>query len=207
MAGEEAGSFYRRRGKRLLDLAIGIPALVIASPLAAATAMLVRRNLGSPVLYRQKRPGWNSKPFDLYKFRTMTETTDALGRLLEDRNRLTTTGKFIRSFSLDEIPELVNVLKGDMSLVGPRPLLMQYLGRYSQEQMRRHEVRPGITGLAQVNGRNAISWAEKFRLDIWYVDHVSLWLDLRIMFLTLVAIITRRGISQSGHATMEEFNG
>ena len=167
----------------------------------------MRLKLGSPVLFRQRRPGLHGKPFTIYKFRTMTDARDAQGKLLPDAERLTPFGRFLRSASLDELPELFNVLKGDMSLVGPRPLLMQYLDRYTPEQMRRHEVKPGITGWAQVNGRNAITWEQKFALDVWYVDNKSLGLDGKIILLTLWKILKREGISQPGQATMEEFMG
>lgn len=170
-------------------------------------ALLVRFKLGAPVLFRQQRPGLHGRPFTLYKFRTMTDARDAEGALLPDAERLTSFGHFLRSTSLDELPELFNVLKGEMSLVGPRPLLMEYLPRYTPEQQRRHEVRPGLTGWAQVNGRNALSWEEKFALDVWYVEHCSFWLDLKILVLTTGKIINREGISQPGHATMEEFRG
>ncbi len=201
------GCLYRRWGKRLLDLALTFPALVLLSPILAFIALLVRLTLGTPVLFRQQRPGLHGKPFTLYKFRTMTDARDAQGNLLPDAERLTTFGRFLRSTSLDELPELWNVLRGDMSLVGPRPLLMQYLDRYTPEQARRHEVKPGITGWAQVNGRNAITWEQKFALDVWYVDHVSLWLDLKIIALTVWKILKREGISQPGQATAEEFMG
>jgi len=181
--------------------------LVLLLPPLALVALLVRVKLGSPVLFRQLRPGLRCQPFTLYKFRTMTDARDAQGRLLPDAERLTRLGRFLRSTSADELPELFNVLKGDMSLVGPRPLLMQYLDRYTPEQMRRHEVKPGITGWAQVNGRNAITWEQKFALDVWYVDHRSLGLDLKILALTLWKTLRREGISQPGQATMEEFMG
>jgi sugar transferase EpsL len=168
---------------------------------------MVRRKHGAPVLFRQTRPGMGGKPFLMYKFRTMTDQRDTAGNLLPDEKRLTRFGKFLRSTSLDELPELINVLKGEMSLVGPRPLLMEYLGRYSPEQARRHEVRPGITGWAQVNGRNAISWEEKFKLDVWYVDNRSLWLDIKILWMTFVKVFKREGISQEGQATAEKFMG
>jgi len=163
--------------------------------------------MGSPVPFRQLRPGKNGKPFVLYKFRTMLDKRDGSGDLLTDNARLTRIGRFLRSTSLDELPELFNVLKGDMSLVGPRPLLMQYLDRYTPEQARRHEVKPGLTGWAQVNGRNAITWEDKFRLDVWYVDHQSLWLDLKIIGMTVLKVIRREGISEAGHATAQEFMG
>ncbi|MFB3902794.1 MAG: sugar transferase [Acidobacteriota bacterium] len=198
---------YRRFGKRAIDVALSASSLVLLSPLLAVLAILVRLLLGSPVLFRQERPGLNGRAFTLYKFRTMLESRDSEGRYLPDGDRLTRFGRFLRSTSLDELPELLNVFKGDMSIVGPRPLLMQYLGRYTPEQTRRHEVRPGITGWAQVNGRNAISWDQKFSLDVWYVDRISLCLDLRIVALTVWKIVKRDGINQGGHATMEEFNG
>ncbi len=198
---------YRSFGTRCLDLLLTIPALVLLSPVLALIALLVRLKLGSPILFRQQRPGLYGKPFTIYKFRTMTDACDALGNPLPDAQRLTSFGRFLRSSSLDELPELFNVLKGKMSLVGPRPLLMQYLERYTPEQIRRHEVKPGITGWAQVNGRNAITWEQKFALDVWYVDHCSLRLDLQIIALTLWKIVKREGISQPGQATMEEFMG
>jgi len=170
-------------------------------------AVLVQFFSGSPVFFRQRRPGLHGEPFTICKFRTMTDVRDAQGNLLPDEQRLTPFGRFLRCTSLDELPELFNVLKGDMSLVGPRPLLMRYLDRYTPEQMRRHEVRPGITGWAQVNGRNALTWEQKFALDVWYVDHQSLWLDLKIIVLTVWKILKREGISQPGQATMEEFMG
>lgn len=199
--------YYQRRGKTFLDLVLTGIALILLSPVLAVIALLVRIKLGSPVLFRQQRPGLHGKPFTLLKFRTMTDARDADGNLLPDEQRLTSFGQFLRRTSLDELPELFNVLKGDMSLVGPRPLLMQYLERYTPEQMRRHEVKPGITGWAQVNGRNALSWEEKFALDVWYVDHLSLWLDLKIIVLTVWKVLRREGISQDGFATMPEFMG
>ncbi|MEN9936960.1 MAG: hypothetical protein RLZZ387_3539 [Chloroflexota bacterium] len=198
---------YRRFGKRALDLALTILALVVFAPVLLVVALLVRVKLGAPVLFRQQRPGLNGAPFTMYKFRTMTDARDEQGGLLPDDQRLTAFGRLLRSTSVDELPELVNVLKGEMSLVGPRPLLMRYMERYSLEQKRRHEVRPGITGWAQVKGRNAIGWAEKFNLDVEYVDSCSLWLDLRIIALTVLKVFTREGISQAGHATMDEFWG
>jgi len=201
--------------KRTFDLIASLLALVLLSPLLALIALLVRLKLGSPILFRQQRPGLHGKPFTLLKFRTMTDARDARGNLLPDAERLTPFGRFLRSASLDELPALFNVLKGDMSLVGPRPLLMQYLDRYTPEQMRRHEVKPGITGWAQacpergrrVNGRNALTWEQKFALDVWYVDNRSLWLDVKIIALTAWKILKREGISQPGQATMEEFMG
>ena len=193
--------------KRTFDLALTIPSMVLLCPVFLMLATLVALLLGTPVLFRQQRPGLGGRPFWLLKFRTMTEARDARGNLLPDAARLTAFGRFLRATSLDELPELLNVLKGDMSLVGPRPLLMQYLDRYTPEQARRHEVRPGITGWAQVNGRNAITWEEKFKLDVWYVDNWSLWLDIKIIFMTVWKIFKREGISQPGQATMEEFRG
>ena len=201
------GIFHRRYGKRLFDLLITLPALPVLAPFLFVIALLVRLKLGAPVLFRQQRPGLHGKPFTLYKFRTMTDARDAQGHLLPDAQRLRRFGRFLRSSSLDELPEFVNVLKGEMSLVGPRPLLMQYLDRYTPEQARRHAVRPGITGWAQVNGRNALTWEEKFALDVWYVDHTSLWLDLKIIALTIWKILTRENISYPGEATMAEFTG
>ena len=200
-------AFYHQTGKRIIDSLFAVSALLLLSPALAALVFLVRVRLGSPVLFRQVRPGLHGQPFTMLKFRTMTNARDAAGNLLPDADRLTPFGKFLRSTSLDELPELWNVLKGDMSLVGPRPLLMQYLDRYTPEQARRHEVKPGITGWAQVNGRNAISWEEKFALDVWYVDNQSLWLDIKILLLTVWKILKREGISRSGHATMDEFRG
>ena len=193
--------------KRLFDIALTIAALILLAPLLAVIAMISIFYLGSPVLFRQQRPGRLGKPFLLYKFRTMTNTKDVTGALLTDAERLTGYGRFLRATSLDEFPELFNVIKGDMSLVGPRPLLMEYLSLYTVEQMRRHEVKPGITGWAQVNGRNAITWEEKFKLDVWYVDNQSFLLDLKIIFMTIGKILKREGISQLGQATMEEFRG
>jgi lipopolysaccharide/colanic/teichoic acid biosynthesis glycosyltransferase len=192
--------------KRLLDLAVSLAALVLLSPLLALTALLVRVKLGSPVFFRQQRPGLGGRPFELIKFRTMLADTKG-GGVASDADRLTPFGKALRATSLDELPELWNVLRGDMSLVGPRPLLMQYLGRYSPRQARRHEVKPGLTGWAQVNGRNAIGWEEKFELDVWYVDNRSIWLDLRILALTAMKLVRPSGISGDGAATMTEFMG
>jgi len=186
--------FYTRYGKRILDLALAVLLLVFLLPALALVALLVRIKLGSPVLFRQQRPGLHGKPFTPYKFRTMTDAHDAQGRLLPDAERLTRFGRFLRSTSLDELPELFNVLKGEMSLVGPRPLLMQYLDRYTPEQMRRHEVRPGITGWAQVNGRQSILFSKRLELDVWYVDHVNLWLDLKILLMTIPKVLRSSGI-------------
>jgi lipopolysaccharide/colanic/teichoic acid biosynthesis glycosyltransferase len=193
--------------KRLFDLiAASLGLLVLALPLLVL-AWQVRRKLGSPVLFTQVRPGLHGKPFRMVKFRTMTDERGPDGALLPDAQRLTPFGRFLRASSLDELPELWNVLKGEMSLVGPRPLLMEYLPLYTPEQARRHEVRPGITGWAQVNGRNAISWADKFALDVWYVDHRSLWLDVRILWRTVRKVLVRDGISAAGEATMPKFTG
>ncbi len=193
--------------KRLFDLLLSIGLLLaLALPLLLLWA-LVRRKLGSPVLFRQVRPGLHGRPFMMVKFRTMTDERGADGELLPDAQRLTSFGRFLRATSLDELPELWNVLRGEMSLVGPRPLLMEYLPLYSPEQARRHEVRPGITGWAQVNGRNALSWEERFKLDVWYVDHRSLWLDLCILWMTVRKVIVREGISAQGEATMPRFTG
>jgi len=193
--------------KRIFDLLIVCSTCIVIWPILVVISFLVIINHGLPILFRQQRPGLGGRPFWLLKFRTMTDARDGAGNLLPDVARLTAFGRFLRAASLDELPELLNVLKGDMSLVGPRPLLMQYLGRYAPEQARRHEVRPGITGWAQVNGRNAISWEEKFRLDVWYVDHRSLWLDIKIIAMTIGKILKREGISHPGQATMEEFTG
>jgi sugar transferase EpsL len=198
---------YPRCGKRALDILLVVLAVTLLGPLFAVVALLVYLELGSPTLFRQRRPGLNGKPFTLYKLRTMTDARDADGNLLPDAQRLTTLGRFLRRTSLDELPELFNVLRGEMSLVGPRPLLMRYLDRYTLEQMRRHEVKPGMTGWAQVNGRNAITWEQKFTLDMWYVDHLSFWLDLKIIALTMWQVLRRKGINQPGQATMEEFLG
>ncbi len=198
---------YRFYRKRLFDLAVTAAALIFIFPVMILIAVVAWLKIGAPIVFCQTRPGLNGVPFTLYKFRTMNNARDAEGKLLPDAERLTSFGRFLRSTSLDELPELFNVLKGDMSLVGPRPLLAQYLERYSPEQMRRHEVRPGITGWAQVNGRNALTWEQKFALDIWYVEHQSLPLDIKILFLTVWKTIRREGVSQPGQATMEEFLG
>ncbi|MRR54717.1 MAG: sugar transferase [Deltaproteobacteria bacterium] len=193
--------------KRAFDLLIALAAFLLLGPLMLVVGILVCTRLGAPVLYRQLRPGLHGTPFVIYKFRTMTDQKDAEGNLLPDDQRLTPFGRFLRSSSLDELPELLNVLKGDMSLVGPRPLLMEYLPLYSAEQARRHEMKPGITGWAQVNGRNAISWEEKFRLDLWYVDNQSMQLDCRILWMTLAKVFGREGINEQGQATMSKFTG
>lgn len=193
--------------KRLIDITASGAALVALSPVLAVTAYKVKKDLGSPVLFKQTRPGLNSKPFKMIKFRTMKDGTDKDGNLLPDSERLTPFGQKLRSTSLDELPELWNVLKGDMSLVGPRPLLMEYLPLYNSEQARRHNVRPGVTGYAQVNGRNAISWEEKFKLDTWYVDNQSLLLDIKILAKTVRQVLIKDGISAEGEATMSKFTG
>ena len=193
--------------KRLIDITASSAALVTLSPILAVTAYKVKKDLGSPVLFKQTRPGLNGKPFEMIKFRTMKDGTDKDGNLLPDRERLTPFGQKLRSTSLDELPELWNVLKGDMSLVGPRPLLMEYLPLYNSEQARRHNVRPGVTGYAQVNGRNAISWEQKFALDTWYVDNQSLWLDIKILAKTVKQVLIKDGISAAGEATMSKFTG
>lgn len=193
--------------KRLLDMLGAGLGLFLFFPVLLVVAWKVRRQMGSPVLFRQARPGCRGKPFEMIKFRTMRDATGPDGQLLSDAERLTPFGKFLRSSSLDELPELWNVLKGDMSLVGPRPLLMEYLPLYTPEQARRHAVPPGITGWAQVNGRNALSWEEKFKLDVWYVDNRTLWLDLKILWLTVRKVLIREGISADGEATMSKFTG
>jgi len=193
--------------KRLFDLIVSCVLLVALFPLLLGLACLIHRSLGPPVLFRQMRCGQHGKPFLLYKFRSMTDQRDANGELLADQLRLTRVGKIIRQLSLDELPQLANVIKGDMSLVGPRPLLTDYLPLYSREQARRHEVRPGVTGWAQINGRNAITWSEKLSLDVWYVDHRSVWIDLYILLMTAQKILKREGVSQVGHATAERFRG
>jgi len=193
--------------KRIFDLFTSILVLVSLFPIILVTALLVRLKLGSPILFTQKRPGLNGNIFNLYKFRTMTDTNDSNGNLLPDVQRLTRFGQLLRSTSLDELPALWNVFKGEMSLVGPRPLLVEYLPLYSEEQTHRHDVRPGITGWAQVNGRNAISWDEKFKLDVWYVYNHSFWLDIKILLLTVKKVFIREGISADGEATMQKFTG
>ena len=193
--------------KRILDLALTVLGLLVLSPLFLILIILVGVNFGTPIIFRQMRPGYRGKPFWIYKFRTMTNARDAKGNFLPDDQRLTRLGKFLRAASLDELPELFNVLRGEMSIVGPRPLLMQYMERYSPEQARRHAVLPGITGWAQVNGRNALTWEEKFSLDVWYVNHWSFGLDIRIIFQTIVKTLRQEGINQPGQATAEEFMG
>jgi len=193
--------------KRCFDFGVALALLIATLPLLLLVALLVRGALGNPVLFRQQRPGLNEKPFMLYKFRTMSEQHDAQGVLMPDALRLTRLGRLLRRCSLDELPQLFNVLKGDMSLVGPRPLLMEYLPLYTREQARRHTVRPGITGWAQVNGRNAVAWQERFRCDVWYVDHASFRLDLKILWLTLLRVLRSDGINEAGAATMSKFTG
>lgn len=193
--------------KRLFDILVAAIALALLLPVMAFLALMIKWWLGSPIVFQQIRPGLHSAPFKMVKFRTMTDACDPDAVLLPDDARLARFGRFLRSTSLDELPELWNVLKGDMSLVGPRPLLMEYLPLYSPEQARRHEVRPGITGWAQVNGRNAISWEERFRLDVWYVDHQSVWLDLKILWLTVISVFFRHGINEPGQVTMSKFTG
>ena len=194
-------------GKRLFDLIASALALIVLSPVLGLTALLVRIQLGGPILFRQQRPGHKGRPFHIFKFRTMIDRFAPDGSLLPDSERLTRFGRALRSTSLDELPELFNILRGEMSVVGPRPLLMEYLPLYSAEQARRHDIPPGLTGWAQVHGRNALSWQDKFRLDVWYVDHWSFWLDLKIIFLTLVKVFKREGITQEGRATAEKFTG
>jgi sugar transferase EpsL len=196
-----------RRAKRVLDVIFASLGLVILSPILLLIAILIRIVLGAPVIFRQQRPGFHEKPFYLYKFRTMTDARDAYGKLLPDRARLTRFGALLRLLSLDELPELLNILRGEMSFIGPRPLLMEYLPLYNAEQHRRHDALPGLTGWAQVHGRNALDWPSRFALDIWYVDHWSLWLDFRIVLMTLWKVVSREGISQPGQATTEYFTG
>jgi lipopolysaccharide/colanic/teichoic acid biosynthesis glycosyltransferase len=198
---------YRRVGKRIVDLVLTIPAMLVLAPVMLLLAVGVWWQMGRPVLFRQVRPGRGGRPFELVKFRTMRDAVGADGRPLPDGERLTQFGRWLRATSLDELPELLNVLRGEMSLVGPRPLLMQYLDRYTPTQARRHQVRPGLTGWAQVNGRNQTSWPERLAQDVHYVDHVSLSLDARILWMTVRAVLGRRGVSQEGHATVEEFLG
>jgi len=193
--------------KRILDVAIASTALVLLSPVYALVAYKVKKNLGSPVLFRQTRPGLHGQPFEMIKFRSMKDAMDAAGHPLPDSERLTPFGKMLRATSLDEMPELWNVIKGDMSIVGPRPLLMEYLPLYNAEQAKRHEVRPGITGYAQVNGRNAISWEKKFELDTWYVKNQSLWLDFKIMLKTVKKVLAKDDISAEGEVTIKKFTG
>lgn len=193
--------------KRALDIGFGIIAMLLLSPMLLSLVLIIRKKLGTPVFYTQLRPGLKGRPFKLVKFRTMTDGRNADGTLLPDADRITRLGSILRSTSVDELPELINIMRGEMSLVGPRPLLIRYLPRYTAGQARRHEVKPGLTGWAQVNGRNALSWEEKFKLDVWYVDNWNLWLDLRIIHMTIVKVLRREGISQDGEATVSEFMG
>ncbi|WP_138378951.1 sugar transferase [Luteithermobacter gelatinilyticus] len=201
------GLTYKRFWKRILDIVGASVLLVILSPVLLLTALAVRLKLGSPVFFRQERLGLNGQVFEIYKFRSMTNERDENGVLLDDRERLTPFGKLLRDWSLDELPQLLNVLKGDMGLIGPRPFIAEYASRYTSEQMRRHEVRPGITGWAQVTGRNAISWNQKFILDVWYVDHCSFLLDLKILLMTIPVVIKRSGVSADNHVTMPKWTG
>ncbi len=200
-------SVCSRAGKRAFDIVLSVVLLILLLPLMGLVVLLVRIRLGPPVLFCQERPGLHGRPFVLLKFRTMTQAKQPGGSTRPDADRLTPLSCLVRSASVDELPELINVLRGDMSLVGPRPLLMEYLERYSPEQMRRHEVRPGITGWAQVKGRNSLSWEEKFKLDVWYVDNLSIWLDMKILLLTTWKVLKREGISAEGHVTMPRFDG
>ncbi len=195
------------KAKRIFDFLLSLILLILLSPITLIIAILVKIKLGSPILFKQKRPGLNEKLFEMYKFRTMHDSIDKNGRLLPDKERLTSLGLFLRKMSLDELPELFNVLKGDMSFVGPRPLLVEYLPLYNEKQRKRHNVKPGITGWAQINGRNAITWEEKFELDVWYVENCSLWLDFKILIKTFFKVLKKEGISQMGMATMEKFKG
>jgi sugar transferase EpsL len=199
-------TFYRRRGKRLLDIAGATTALIVTSPLQFGVAAMVRNRMGSPVLFKQQRPGLNGRPFMLLKFRTMHTFENQVNVDQSDAARLSPFGRWLRSTSLDELPELLNVLRGELSLVGPRPLLMEYLDRYTPEQERRHNIQPGITGWAQVNGRNALTWDEKFSLDLWYVRHMSFRIDVQILWHTVIQVVNRSGVTADGHETMPEFN-
>jgi sugar transferase EpsL len=194
-------------GKRIFDIVVTLIGCIVLIPLMVVISIFVFIFMGSPIFYLQQRTGYKGKPFTLYKFRTMNDRRNEKGTLLSDAERLTTFGRLLRSTSLDDLPQFINVLRGDMSLVGPRPLFTKYLDLYSPKQMHRHDILPGITGWAQINGRNALSWEEKFRLDVWYVDHWSFWLDLKILFLTPLKVLRREGINQPGHATAEEFKG
>jgi len=193
--------------KRLFDFFFSLFLIIILSPVILILALMIRLKIGSPVIFKQERPGYKGRPFYFYKFRTMTDEVDSEGKLLDDEKRLTALGRRLRKYSLDELPQLFNVLKGELSFVGPRPLLMAYLERYTPEQARRHDVKPGITGWAQVNGRNALTWEEKFAFDVWYVDHQSFGLDLKILWMTLLKVLKAEGISQEGFSTMPEFMG
>jgi len=200
-------SVYQSYIKRVIDVSLSVIVIMIVWPLLIAIYVVLRIKLGRPVMLRQKRPGFMGRPFNICKFRTMTDQRDVNGKLLPDEERITPIGRFIRSYSLDELPEVFNVLRGEMSFVGPRPLIMQYLDRYTAEQARRHEVMPGITGWVQVKGRNSLTWEEKFALDVWYVDHQSFMLDIRILFMTIWKVLRREGISQEGYVAAEEFMG
>ena len=204
---EHKVGFYEKYIKRLLDFTLSFLALIVLSPVLLVTAVLVRIKLGSPIIFHQERPGKSEKIFRLYKFRSMTDECDENGNLLPDDQRLTRFGQILRSTSLDELPELWNILRGDMSIVGPRPLLVKYLPLYNEEQRHRHDVRPGLTGWAQANGRNAISWEEKFKLDVWYVQHISFLVDVKVIFMTVKKVFCRDGISSETSVTMEEFSG
>ncbi|WP_088070488.1 sugar transferase [Gottfriedia luciferensis] len=193
--------------KRVIDLIVSVSILILLSPILIVTAIMVRLKLGAPILFTQQRPGLHGKPFNLYKFRTMSNLLDSKGQLLSDELRLTSFGKLLRKYSLDEFPQLINVIRGEMSLVGPRPFLMEYLPLYSKEQMARHNVKPGITGWAQVNGRNTLTWEEKFKMDVWYVENHNLLLDLKILMKTAIKVLKKEGISQQGQVTMEKFTG
>jgi lipopolysaccharide/colanic/teichoic acid biosynthesis glycosyltransferase len=193
--------------KRIFDLAITIPGLILLSPFLVIVSLVIRITLGKPVIFRQVRPGYKESLFHVFKFRTMTDSRDVAGNLLPDEQRLTRLGRLLRALSVDELPELINVLRGEMSLVGPRPLLVEYLERYSEEQTRRHDVLPGISGWAQVNGRNAITWTDKFKHDVWYVDNWSIWLDFKILAMTPLKVLQREGINREGHATAPVFQG
>ena len=197
----------QKKIKRCFDIIIAFVALIILSPIMLITVLLIKINLGSPIFFKQKRIGYENKEFEMIKFRTMKNTTDKNGKLLSDEERLTKFGKFIRSTSIDELPELINILKGEMSLIGPRPLLVQYLPLYSKEQIKRHNVLPGLTGWAQINGRNALTWKKKFEFDVYYVDNWNLWFDIKIFFLTFKKLFIREGINQEGQATAEFFDG
>lgn len=198
-------NFYQKHGKRALDITCALLLLILLFPVLLVVALLVKIKLGSPVIFQQRRPGHHAQIFTLFKFRSMSNAKDKTGCLLPDDRRLTSFGRFLRASSIDELPELFNVVRGEMSLVGPRPLLVEYLDRYTPEQARRHDAVPGITGWAQVNGRNALNWEKKFALDVWYVDHRSLWLDWKILSLTILRVLERNGISNQNHATMPEF--
>lgn len=193
--------------KRVMDVCAAVSLLLVLAPLFAVMSLIIKHTMGSPVIFKQMRPGFQGKPFVIYKYRTMTDARDSAGNLLPDEQRLTGMGSWMRKWSIDELPQLWNVLKGELSLVGPRPLLMEYLPRYSKEQARRHDVKPGITGWAQINGRNAICWEEKFKLDVWYVDNWSFWLDMKILLMTAIRVAASSGISNPGHATMPDFEG